>query len=274
MPTLRIRRRPPPRSRPVTSGLPLKPPQAQLGAERLAAPGGQKPSRRIDVPAQWSLDSFSAVIHRKRTVAIRHGKEDLVDGGLAAILAGAIGVAGTALGGLAAIYGTKIGAEANAAALAQQVRRQTEAERSQWVRGQRAAAYQQFLAAWDEYTLTRGAFHSELPPNYANWRAVQRVSGRFATAAFQVRMVGPESVTVVADEALVSVMKMQLSGESEGEFRDAYQRFRGNPSPELQNRMMEIAEEALYNGSWDSAIDIEPLRRRFLDAVYETLGSL
>ncbi|WP_217243178.1 hypothetical protein [Streptomyces sp. AC555_RSS877] len=197
-----------------------------------------------------------------------------MDGGLAAILAGAIGVAGTALGGLAAIYGTKIGAEANAAALLQQVRRQTEAERSQWVRGQRAAAYQQFLAAWDKYTLARGAFHIERPPNYANWRAVQQVSGRFATSAFQVRMVGPESVTVVADEVLNSVMAMQLPVDVEAEFHDVHERFRENPSSELQNRMVEIAEEILYRGSWDSAIDVRPLRQRFLDAVSEALGSL
>ncbi|MEU0060555.1 hypothetical protein [Streptomyces sp. NPDC006334] len=169
-----------------------------------------------------------------------------MDGGLAAILAGAIGVAGTSLGGLSANYGTKIGAEANAAALLQQVRRQTEAERSQWVRGRRAAAYQQFLEVWDEYTLTR----------------------------FQVRMVGPESVTAVADEVLNTVMAMQLPGEVEAELHDVHARFRENPSPELKNRMVEIAEEILYRGSWDAAIDVGPLRASFLDAVSEALGSL
>ncbi|RLV64152.1 hypothetical protein STAN_6972 [Streptomyces sp. CBMAI 2042] len=154
------------------------------------------------------------------------------------------------------------------------MRRQTEAERSQWVRGQRAAAYQQFLAAWDEYTFTRGAFHIERPPNYANWRAVQQVSGRFATSAFQVRMVGPDSVTEVAEEALNAVMAMQLPAEVQADFRDVHERFRENPSSELQNRIVEIAEEVLYKGSWDSAIEVGPLRQRFLDAVSEALGRL
>ncbi|MFF9810733.1 hypothetical protein ACF1G5_37545 [Streptomyces coeruleorubidus] len=193
---------------------------------------------------------------------------------MAAILAGAVGVVGTALGGVAAIYGAKIGAAGNAAALLQQVKRQTEAERSQWIRGQRVAAYQQFLRVWDEYTLARGAFHTERPPNYANWRSVQQLAGRLATATFHIRIVGPEGVTTVAQQAADSVMGMLLPSDLEAEFRDVYARFRETSAPELQDRMVEIAEEILYRGSWDSAIDVYPFRQRFLDAASEALGDL
>jgi hypothetical protein len=197
-----------------------------------------------------------------------------MDGGVAAVLAGAVGFVGTALGGLAAVYGAKIGAERNAAALLQQVRRQAESERSQWIRGQRVAAYQQFLKSWDEYTLARGAFHTERPPSYVNWRSVQQLGGRLATATFNIRIVGPEEVTAVAQQATDSVMAMLVPSDLEAEFRDAYARFRETSAPELQDRMVEIAEEILYKGSWDSAIDVYPLRQRFLDAASEALGDL
>ncbi|MCI3273970.1 hypothetical protein [Streptomyces cylindrosporus] len=197
-----------------------------------------------------------------------------MDEGVAAIAAGAVGVLGAALGGLAAILGAKIGADRNAAALLHQIRHQRHAEQEQWVRGQRSTAYAEFLTAWHEYTLARGRFHSELPPRYENWRRVQDLGGRLFTTVFRIRIVGPRSVAVVAEEALTAVTAMELPEAVRAEFDEANARYRETGDPDLQERLVRIAERILYQGSWDGATDVESARQRFLDAATEALGDL
>jgi hypothetical protein len=79
---------------------------------------------------------------------------------------------------------------------------------------------------------------------------VQQLSGRLATAAFHIRIVGPESVTTVAEQAVDGITAMLLPDDIEAEFRDVYARFRETCAPEPQHRLVEIAEEVLYRGSW------------------------
>ncbi|MEV6397753.1 hypothetical protein AB0M39_23780 [Streptomyces sp. NPDC051907] len=197
-----------------------------------------------------------------------------MDTGVAAIAAGAIGVVGATLGGLAAIIGAKIGADKNAVAILQQVNHQAHTEHAQWVRAQRATAYAQFLRAWDEYTLARGKFHIERPPKYENWRSVQEFSGRLSTAAFAIRIVGPESITTATEQALSRLTAMALPADVRAEFDAIHTQFRETDDPQLQDRMTRIAEEILYNGSWDQAIDVVPLRQGFLQAATDALGEL
>ena len=197
-----------------------------------------------------------------------------MDEGVAAIAAGAVGVLGAGLGGLAAIFGAKVGADKNAAAVVRQIRHQAQVEHTQWVRDQRSTAYAEFLMAWHEYTLARGRFHSERPPRYENWRRVQDLGGRLFTTVFRIRIVGPQSVTIAAEDALTALTAMDLRDAARAEFEDVNVRLRETDDPALQERMVRIAEEILYNGSWDRAIDTQPLRQRFLQAATDALGDM
>jgi len=202
------------------------------------------------------------------------GEYDRMDAGVAAVAAGVVGVVGATLGGIAAIVGSKIAAEKNTSALVQQVHHQAQVERAQWVRNQRAAAYEQFLRAWDEYTLARGEFHIERPPKFENWRKVQELDGRLHTAAFGIQVVGPEAVQEVTSRALSELTAMDLSDEVRAEFYAINAQLRETDDPQLKDQMAKIAEEILYRGSWDEVIDISPVRQRFLRAVTEALGAL
>ncbi|QJT03724.1 hypothetical protein G9272_28450 [Streptomyces asoensis] len=194
-----------------------------------------------------------------------------MDAGVAAVAAGAVGAA---LGGIAAIIGAKIAAEKNTVALLQQVNHQAQAERAQWVRNQRATAYEEFLRTWDEYTLARGRFHIERPPKYENWRNVQELHGRLGTAAFAIQITGPESVQEVTSQAFIELTAMAFPDELRAEFYALNTRMRETNDPQLRDQMTKIAEEMLYRGSWDGAIDVPPVRQRFLRAATEALGTL
>lgn len=103
---------------------------------------------------------------------------------------------------------------------------------------------------------------------------VQEVSGHLHTAAFLVRIAGPESVTVVTDQALIDLTAMALPDDVQAEFDDIHARFRETDDAQLQGRLVRIAEEILYKGSWDRAIDVLAVRQRFVQAATEALGHL
>lgn len=189
----------------------------------------------------------------------------------AAIAAGAVSLLGASVGGMAAIIGARIGAEKSAASVLEQVSRQAHTERTQWIRDQRAAAYEQFLSAWDAYVLARGRFHFERPPTYDNFRMVQELGGSLHTAAFRIKVVGPESVTTLADQVLSNLTAMAIPHEVQAEWDAVLCRFRESDDPRLQERLIRIAEEILYKGSWDEAIDVAPQRHRFLQTAAAAL---
>ncbi|MFE0252254.1 hypothetical protein [Streptomyces sp. NPDC059010] len=196
-----------------------------------------------------------------------------MDEGWAALAAGVVSLLGASVGGLAAIIGTRIGAEKHATSVLDQATRQAHTERGQWIRDQRALAYEQFLTAWHEYTLARGRFHFERPPTYDNFRLVQESGGRLHTAAFRIRVVGPESVTTVAEEVLGNLTAMAIPDDVRSEWDAAHSRFRQTDDPELQRGLIRIAEDILYRGSWDEAIDVAPQRQRFLRTAAEALDA-
>lgn len=75
-----------------------------------------------------------------------------MDQGLAAVIAGAFGLVGAAVGGAAAAWGARVGAEKTALATRQQVRDQAEAEHAHWLRQQRLEAYEGFLSAFEAHS--------------------------------------------------------------------------------------------------------------------------
>ncbi|NNN32173.1 hypothetical protein HLK59_17755 [Streptomyces sp. S3(2020)] len=199
------------------------------------------------------------------------GKNALMGDGWSVVAAGAVSLLGAVVGGLAAIIGTKIGAEKNADAVLQQTMEQARTQRSQWVRGQRAAAYERFLGVWDDYTLARGQFHFERPPTYNNFQRVQELGGRLGTAAFSIRVVGPESVATAAEQVLRDVTAMRISEDVQAEWDSVLIQYRETNDPQVQQRLVGIAEEILYRGSWDQAIDVLAQRQRFLQSAAEAL---
>lgn len=64
---------------------------------------------------------------------------------------GVFGVIGAAIGGLAAAWGTRTGAERAALAAQRQVRDQAVAEHLHWLRQQRLEAYEGFMRAYDSF---------------------------------------------------------------------------------------------------------------------------
>lgn len=141
-----------------------------------------------------------------------------MDDGWAAVTAGGVSLLGASVGGLAAIIGARIGAEKNAASVLDPAIQQAHTERRRWMRDQRALAYEQFLKAWDEYTLARARFPFERPPTYDSFRLVQELGGRLHTSAFRIRVVGPESVTAIAEEVLASLTAMAIPDEVRSEW--------------------------------------------------------
>ncbi|MFI2260293.1 hypothetical protein OHU45_17755 [Streptomyces tubercidicus] len=72
-----------------------------------------------------------------------------MDEGVAAVIAGGFGLVGAMVGGAAAAWGSKIGAEKTAAATRRQVEDQAHASHKQWLRQQRLEAVTSFMTAWD-----------------------------------------------------------------------------------------------------------------------------
>ncbi|MBQ1157584.1 hypothetical protein KBZ21_05290 [Streptomyces sp. A73] len=79
-----------------------------------------------------------------------------MDQGWAALAAGAFGLVGAVVGGAAAVWGSKIGAEKTANATRQQVVDQARASHGQWLKQQRLEAVISFMATWDELVTAVG----------------------------------------------------------------------------------------------------------------------
>lgn len=117
-----------------------------------------------------------------------------MDQGIAALIAAGFGLVGAGVGGLAAVWGAKVGAERSAQATRQQVQDQAVAEHDHWLRQQRLEAYQNFqdtygelarlvalgegedLSAASESTRVLSRWSSRIdilgPPTSQSWRTV------------------------------------------------------------------------------------------------------
>ncbi|WP_406429841.1 hypothetical protein OHA59_30350 [Streptomyces sp. NBC_01589] len=127
-----------------------------------------------------------------------------MDQGIAALVAAGFGLAGTAVGGAAAVWGAKMGAERSAQAVKQQVQDQAAAEHAHWLRQQRSEAYEQFedtynevarlVALGEEQDVSQAA---ELIRTLHRWQA-------------RIEILGPVAVAESADGVL-SVLMMRLA---------------------------------------------------------------
>ncbi|MFJ7180999.1 hypothetical protein ACIQXA_32420 [Streptomyces massasporeus] len=76
-----------------------------------------------------------------------------MDQGIAGVIAGAAGLIGAGIGGLATAYGARIGAQKTIEAAQTQVDRQSAAEHLHWVRDQRRQVYSQVVELHATYML-------------------------------------------------------------------------------------------------------------------------
>lgn len=137
-----------------------------------------------------------------------------MDQGIAAVLAGGIGlvaaVAGAIAGGILAVRGAKVGGASAVEAARLQVEGQAVAEQLQWVRGQRQQAYGRLLEAHSavEDTLGRAA-----PSIFAGGRLSDEARDELAdrslaldSCARQLALWGPEEVIRLAHQLVVDTI--------------------------------------------------------------------
>ncbi|MBJ3812099.1 hypothetical protein [Streptomyces flavofungini] len=167
-----------------------------------------------------------------------------MDGGMAAIVAAAIGVAGAlggaAVGGLASVRGARIGGEAGVEAALAQADRQAATGHQQWVKEQRQQACAKLLDAHSaaEDTLKRAAVAIRRGDEFpvAERDAFRGQVSAMQSCTSQLALWGPEAVVVLAqvlraataDAAQTLKLAEQGAGqgaaESEARWRDWLER--------------------------------------------------
>nr|BFD83064.1 hypothetical protein StreXyl84_24650 [Streptomyces sp. Xyl84] len=127
-----------------------------------------------------------------------------MDQGIAALIAAGVGLLGAVVGGAAAVWGAKIGAERSARAVRQQVQDQAAAEHAHWLRQQRSEAYEQFEDAYNEV-----ARRVELGEEEDVTQAVELIRTLYRWQA-RIEILGPPAVAESA-EGVLSVLGMRLA---------------------------------------------------------------
>ncbi|WP_030580432.1 hypothetical protein [Streptomyces globisporus] len=123
-----------------------------------------------------------------------------MDQGIAALIAAAFGFLGTGVGGAAAVWGAKVGAERSAEAVRQQVQDQAAVEHAHWLRQQRLEAYEQFEDLYGEISrLVASGVSEDLDPATESIRALARWSAR-------IDILGPPLVAEHAENVVSSLM--------------------------------------------------------------------
>ncbi|MFG2954835.1 hypothetical protein ACGF5O_14015 [Streptomyces sp. NPDC048291] len=86
-----------------------------------------------------------------------------MDQGIAALIAAGFGLVGAAVGGAAAVWGARIGAERSAQAVKQQVQDQAAVEHAHWIRQQRLEAYEGFEDTYAQLARLVGRVGRDIP---------------------------------------------------------------------------------------------------------------
>ncbi|MGW9070256.1 hypothetical protein ACWGQT_12535 [Streptomyces yangpuensis] len=111
-----------------------------------------------------------------------------MDQGLSALIAAGFGVVGTMVGGAAAVWGAKIGAERSARAVGQQVQDQAAAEHAHWLRQQRSEAYELFEDSYHEVDrLVQRGEEQDIAAARESIRSLHRREAR-------IEILGPQAV--------------------------------------------------------------------------------
>ncbi|MDF3141688.1 MULTISPECIES: hypothetical protein [unclassified Streptomyces] len=127
-----------------------------------------------------------------------------MDQEIAALIAAGFGLLGAVVGGAAAVWGAKIGAERSAHAVKQQVQDQAAAEHAHWLRQQRSEAYEQFEDAYNEVSRL-----VELGEEQDVSQAVELIRTLYRWQA-RIEILGPPAVAESA-EGVLSVLGMRLA---------------------------------------------------------------
>ncbi|MGW5527434.1 hypothetical protein [Streptomyces xanthochromogenes] len=123
---------------------------------------------------------------------------------MAAVIAGLAGtfgaLGGAVAGGIAAVRGSRIGAETGARALRQQVQDQAEIERAHWLREQRRAAYSTYIAAAQK--AGEKAYDSLGSPDDACADDVFEAVSQLASLRSSLTLIGPREIDEAAHDLL------------------------------------------------------------------------
>ncbi|MFG2651260.1 hypothetical protein [Streptomyces sp. NPDC048436] len=195
-----------------------------------------------------------------------------MDQEIAAIVTGAFGLVGVAIGGAAAAWGARTGAERTARATHQQVRDQADAEHAHWLRQQRLEAYEGFMRGYDGFA--RVASESLRAAEERRSRSDQ--SGREAhlseslPSASEVDAMGAQVRAMEEHAARISVVGPSSMDECAAQLARAagleHQRYAGlreRPSNEPHQQDMALDEIQAQTEH----------RKRFLAAARLTLGA-
>ncbi|MFJ5728339.1 hypothetical protein [Streptomyces paradoxus] len=165
-----------------------------------------------------------------------------MDQGIAALIAAGFGLVGAVVGGIAAVWGVKVGAERSAQATRQQVQDQAAAEHDHWLRQQRLEAYQNFQDTYGELVrLTALDGDEDLSAAAESARVLFRWSSR-------IDILGPPNVAELADR-VTSALTIRLTAAI------AMHRMNsgvdGEPAPEYARTITDLYEESAgLTDSW------------------------
>ncbi|MFJ8152240.1 hypothetical protein [Streptomyces sp. NPDC094468] len=180
-----------------------------------------------------------------------------MDQGVAALIAAGFGVLGTAVGGAAAVWGAKIGAERSAQAVKQQVRDQTAAEHAHWLRQQRLEAYERFEDNYSQLARLAVRIDGDVSPAADLLRDLAHCSSR-------IEILGPLEVSFrsVQIATALGVRVAQLHVLRRIQSSDG-----GEQSEEYSQLVSQLRDESDPSNRWDE------YHRGFVQAAQKVMGS-
>ncbi|MCT9011627.1 hypothetical protein [Streptomyces rhizosphaerihabitans] len=158
-----------------------------------------------------------------------------MDEGIAALIAAGFGLVGAGVGGIAAAWGAKVGAERSAQATRQQVQDQAAAEHDLWLRQQRLDAYQNFQDTYGELARLISLGESEdLSAASDSARVMARWSAR-------IDILGPPDVAELADRVVSALMTRLAAAHAVNRVDSNVD---GDPGPEYVRMITQLYEES------------------------------
>ncbi|MET7719057.1 hypothetical protein [Streptomyces sp. NPDC005407] len=180
-----------------------------------------------------------------------------MDQGVAALIAAGFGVLGTVVGGAAAVWGAKIGAERSAQAVKQQVKDQAAAEHAHWLRQQRLEAYERFDDNYSQLSRLVVRIEGDISSAPDLIRDLARCSSR-------IDILGPLEVSFRAVQIATALgvriaeLHMLRRMESGGD---------GESSEEYSQLVSQLRDENDAANRWDE------YHRGFVQAAQKVMGS-
>ncbi|MFJ1786744.1 hypothetical protein ACIOML_20815 [Streptomyces anulatus] len=184
-----------------------------------------------------------------------------MDQGLAGLLAGAAGLVGAGIGGLATAYGARVGAQKTIEAAQTQVAQQSAAEHIQWMRDQRRQVYSDLTALNASYFVAVATCSVELkggrPLSSEQGENVKQRFLEIVESSARARLWGP-------DEVIASIDRVRISTASQVSALLSWSAAVLAENSEEMERRSQVFEAA--------SLENKEARRTFTEAAYETLA--